>query len=410
MNNLNDALEICLQEIERGTDVDTVLFRYPEFAEELRPILETAAKAKNAVVSDPTPDVVRRNRAKVLQHAAQIREANSQPMRGFWSVSIRRALVSLAVIAMLFISGTGLVRAASTTLPGDNLYPVKRTWEDMRVLFTFDVRAREALEVQHENERLKELSQLFREGRSAKVDFIGAVTNQDGDVWLVSNIKVVISAQTDLHDGAISHGDIVRVRGVTRSDWTVLAERVDLLNAGVPLPDLGDDSPEPERENNGNQNESNENNSDPGSGNDSSANDSNDNSDFDPEEVSLEGTVDSVNGNIVVIDGQPMNISTADVRGTPAAGRRVKVEGYYNASGIFIVTRIEFLEDHSGDDNSGSNDDDNDSNDNGNDNSDDNNDDDDDDNDHSGSGGGGDNEDNGGNSGSGGGGDDDDDD
>jgi hypothetical protein len=34
-----------------------------------------------------------------------------------------------------FVSGTGLVRAA-TTLPGDNLYPVKRTWEDVLVLLT----------------------------------------------------------------------------------------------------------------------------------------------------------------------------------------------------------------------------------------------------------------------------------
>jgi hypothetical protein len=256
----------------------------------------------------------------------------------------------------------------------------------MRVLFTFDVRAREALEVEHENERLEELSELFKEGRSAKVDFIGLVTRQNEDLWLVSDIEVLVSAQTDLHDGAISVGDAIRVRGVTRSDWTVLAERVDLLEAGVPLPDVDDPSPEFEGENNGNENDSNEDNSGPGSGNES-----NENSDFDPEEISLEGTVDSINGNIVVVDGQVMNMAGAEIRGNPAAGRRVKVDGYFDANGVFRVTRIEFLED-----NSGSNDDDNDSNDNGD--------------DHSGSGGGGDDDnDDGGNSGSGGGDDDDDD-
>jgi hypothetical protein len=406
MNNVYDALETCLQEIERGADVDTVLFRYPEFMEELRPLLETAVKAKNAAINSPSPDVVRRNRARVLGHAAQLREAKAKPWHGFWSVSIRRTLVSLAVITILFIGSTGLVRAASTTVPGDNLYPVKRTWESVNVLFTFDVRAREALEVEHENERLEELSELFRDGRSANVDFVGLVTRQDGILWLVSNIKVEVSAQTDLHDGPIKEGDAVRVRGVTRSDWTVLAERVDLLDAGVPLPDADDNASEFEQDNEGNENESNEDNSGPGSGNEAPETESNENSNVEPEEVSLEGTVDSVNGNIVVVDGQPMNISGAEVRGDPAAGRRVKVEGYFNSDGVFIVTKIEFLEDNSGREDSGSDDQDNDSNDDSNDNGDDDNGNDDDD-DNSGGGGGGGNNNN--DDDSGGGNDDDDD-
>lgn len=392
MNNVYDALEICLQEIERGADVDTVLFRYPEFTEELRPLLETAMKAKNAAINSPSPDVMRRNRAKVLGHAAQLREAKAKPGHGFWSVSIRRTLVSLAVITILFVGSTGLVRAASTTVPGDNLYPIKRTWENVNVLFTFDVRAREALEVEHENERLEELSELFREGRSAKVDFVGRVTRQDGDLWLVSTIKVEVSAQTDLHDGSIKEGDVVRVRGVTRSDWTVLAERVDLLDAGVPLPDVDDNASEFEQDNEGNENESNEDNSGPGPGNEVPETGSNENSNFEPEEVSLEGTVDSVNGNIVVVDGRPMNLSNAEIRGDPAAGRRVKVEGYFDSSGVFIVTKIEFLEGNSGGGDSGADDQDNDSNDDSNDNGDDGNDSNDNDEDHSGSGGGGDND------------------
>ena len=40
MNNLYDALEICLQELEQGADIETALIRYPDLADELRPILE----------------------------------------------------------------------------------------------------------------------------------------------------------------------------------------------------------------------------------------------------------------------------------------------------------------------------------------------------------------------------------
>lgn len=385
MNNVYDALEICLQELENGAQVDAVLLRYPEFTQELRPILESALKAKNAAVPGPSPDALRRSRARVLGHASQLREAKAKPWYGVWSVSIRRTLVSLAVITMLFIGSTGLVRAASTTVPGDNLYPIKRTWESVNILFTFDVRAREALEVEHENERLEELSELFREGRSAKVDFVGRVTRQDGDLWLVSTIEVVISSQTDLPGGLVAEGDAVRVRGVTQGDWTVLAERVDLLDVGVPLPDVDDNASEFEQ---GNENESNEDNAGPESGNESPETESNDNSNFEPDEVSLEGTVDSINGNIVVVDGQPMNISGAEVRGDPADGGQVKVEGYFNSDGMFIVTKIEFLEGNSGGGDSGSDDQENDSHTDGNDNGNDGNDNDNDDNNHSGSGGG----------------------
>lgn len=149
MNNLYEVLEICLQELEQGKDIETVLFRYPDLADELRPILETSVDARKMAIPAPSDEVVRRNRAKVLQHAAQMREAKVQPSRRIWFASLRRLAVTLAVLAVLFASGTGLVRAASTTLPGDNLYPVKRTWEDVLVAFTFNVQQRDALEVEH---------------------------------------------------------------------------------------------------------------------------------------------------------------------------------------------------------------------------------------------------------------------
>ncbi|HSA99020.1 MAG TPA: hypothetical protein VLE49_00105, partial [Anaerolineales bacterium] len=133
MNNLYEALEICLQDIEQGADIDTVLFRYPDLADELRPILEASGNASSLAVPAPSVEVVRRNRAKVLQRAAQMRESKRSSRR-VWFVSLRRVVVTLSVVTVLFVSGTGLVRAASTTLPGDHLYPVKRTWEDVLVL------------------------------------------------------------------------------------------------------------------------------------------------------------------------------------------------------------------------------------------------------------------------------------
>jgi hypothetical protein len=276
MNNLYDALEVCLQELENGADLETVLFRYPDLADELRPILETAVKARSIPVPGPSAEAVRRKRARVLQHAAQLREGRAQSSRRLWTVPLRRMIVSLTMIVALFVSGTGLVQASSTTLPGDNLYPVKRTWEDIRLLFTFNAQRRESLEIEHENERHEELYELFAEGRSEEVDFAGTVSRQTGDLWIVSKVPVVISPQTDLRDGQVQVGDAIRVRGFTQVDGSVLAERVDILSEGTPLPDVDDDDPgEYEREDHGNENESEENNSGRGSRDGSSGKDGN---------------------------------------------------------------------------------------------------------------------------------------
>jgi hypothetical protein len=160
-----------------------------------------------------------------------------------------------------------LVRAASTTLPGDDLYPVKRTWEGLSLLLTLNLQQREALEIEHENERLTELDELFAKGRSEHVDFSGLVTSQRGDQWLVAGFPVAVSAQTELPDQPIAVGDAVRVRGVTGGDGLVLAERIQLLPPGAKLPDA-EHQGEIEESSNQGPNPENEDNSGPGSGSD----------------------------------------------------------------------------------------------------------------------------------------------
>ncbi len=268
MTDLYDALEICLQEIERGASVETALLRYPDLAEELRPLLEASVDAANLAVPLPFETVIQRNRAKVLQRSAQMREAKAKSSQRTWFVSLRRLAVTLAVLIILSVSGTGLVQASSATVPGDNLYPVKRTWEDVLVAFTFNVQQRDALEVEHENERLHELQELFAEGRSAKVDFNGSVKSQNGNLWVVSTISVMISDKTELRGQAIGVGSAVRVKGTAQgNNNVVLAERIELLPAGAKLPD-SDDEPESQQEKHENPTQQFEDNSNSGNGSD----------------------------------------------------------------------------------------------------------------------------------------------
>lgn len=348
MTDLYEALEICLKEIEQGADIDTVLFRYPDLADELRPMLETSFKAKELGRPAPSQAVVKSNRAKLLQHAAQMREQKiGTASRRAWSVPLRRTLVTLVVLIALFAGGTGLVRASSNTLPGDNLYPVKRTWEDVQVFFTFNSQQRQALELEHENERLDELHDLFAEGRSASVTFSGYVTSQTGTQWQVSGISIFISPGTQLPNKPVLVGAAVRISGHAQGDGTVMADRIELLPPNIKLPEVNDQEKE-----SGNEVEDNEDVNQQPQQSPVTVTATETPHVIDPIETpepesehkdeTIQGIVSSVQNDIIVINNISMDIGSAEVNGTPAVGVTAKAEGYFGANGIFIVKNIEF--------------------------------------------------------------------
>lgn len=348
MTDIYDALEICLNEIEGGAEIESVLQRYPELADDLRPILHASLEAKSLAAAEPSADAVRRNRARILQRAAELREQAGRSRFSFnWASPVRRLASTLAVLVLAFASGTSLVGAASTSLPGDDLYPVKRSWERLQLVLTIDGQTREALEVDHENERIEELLKLFAGKRSSEVEFNGLVTRQDETEWLIAGIRVVILPDTDLPAGQVPLNSPVRVEGLTQTDGSVLAKGIELLAPGASLPEVEEESDDDSIP-------SNENESGSGSGSDAPI--AGTTQTPEPDDVKFDGILNVRDGDFWTINGIPSDVSTAEVEGEPAIGAAVTVEGYFNTDGVFIVTKIKFEEIKSGgDSNSNSN-------------------------------------------------------
>lgn len=258
MSDIFDVLETCLQDIENGADVEAVIAAHPHFAAELRPLLHAslAARARGMATLEPSPEVVRRGRAKVLQHAAQMREAKSAPRKRFIPAFQRFAIAF--VLATLFLSsGTGLVRASSTALPGENLYPVKLTWENLRLFFAFDEQSREALEHSFRNERLHEVNELLLEGRRETIQFAGIYMEVNG-VTYVSGVQIAILDTSILPTEALQNGVAVIVTGHTNAQGFVDVDAIELLPAGSVVP-VGEpvevETEQESNDNTGNENE-----------------------------------------------------------------------------------------------------------------------------------------------------------
>ena len=324
---LYEALEYCLHAVEDGANPEAVLARYPQLVDELRPLLRAAQQARGLGVPEPSAAAMRQGRVRLLQRADALRLArrsHSGPM-------VRRLAFTLVLtLVFFFFSGTGLVRASSSTLPGDNLYPVKRTWEDVRLLFVFAPGHREALEGEYEQERLDEVSDLLKKGRAVSITFTGLITSQQDGQITVSGVPVVISNQTQFSGTQAVVGASVIVVGQTDVQGHVLALHVQVLPAGTVVP-VG----EPETDASGSTD------GQPPSGTESEDSSGQDISGGKRSVFHLDGTVQGIQGNAWIVDGRTVYVDPSGFNAAVAIGANVELEGYYTSDGRFVVTKME---------------------------------------------------------------------
>lgn len=337
MTDLYDALEDCLQKLEQGSTLDAAIADYPELAAELYPLLEVSLQARKAGHFTVPEETRRRARARLLQHASQLRETRrkSRSILPFWP---RLALAFGIVAILIFLSGTALVKAASGALPGELLYPVKRTWETLRLELTLDAEKRALMESQLAQERLDEVNELLKKGESAQIEFSGLLIERQGEWWQVSGISILVTPSTQLPTETIANGTPIMVIGRTRADGIVEAFKISILPPGAWLPPLQPSekeqeepipvptspslvSPTPQSEE--------------GEDNDE---------DEQPETYQFSGIIEWMRGNVWNINGQIVYVDNASISGQAVPGAFVEFEGYYDANGKFIVTKVEVKE------------------------------------------------------------------
>lgn len=335
---LFDALETCLQALESGETVDSALMRFPTLAAELRPILETSLQARTVAGLAVPAEGQRRGRTRLLRRAAELREAKRAPRRS-WLFSFRPAALTF-VLAFFLLSGTSLVRAASSSLPGDNLYPVKRTWEDVRLAFVSGLQEMESLELEYETERVDEINQLIARGRAETVSFNGYLNLQPDGTWTVAGIPIIINADTNLPANPLSAGMALRVTGTTDSNGSLVVQSLVEAPAGSIVPDVEDDGHEDSDGDSDNEGGS-------GSGSDSGSGVSG--GDSSAAEISTyRGILETIDGNRWVVNGVEVDVSGAIIDGVAVPGAELIMEGYFIEDGVFVATQVTFSTSGSG--------------------------------------------------------------
>ena len=146
MTSFHYILEECLTALSTDTaTVDECLARYPQYAEQLKPLLGTIRYLKLGRSVKPSLAFKSYSRVHLTQHL------HFNPRRSQWSQFFWRITMTFAVLmAALLVTGTV---HAQTVLPGDNFYSWKRASEEVwRALSINSINADIALSERRLNE------------------------------------------------------------------------------------------------------------------------------------------------------------------------------------------------------------------------------------------------------------------
>lgn len=239
MNNLPETLlQESLDLLEQGESIEQILARYPQFAADLRPFLETAVQLAT-LVPQPSLAAKRQSQKAFLAHAESLKVSPVRPSPWYRLRQILLPIASLAVVLILF--GMTAVSVSGSAIPGDALYPIKRLVENVRLNQANDPETAVTVAEQLRQERIREVQDLLRAGRVAEATFQGEVEAIQPGAWLVATIPVTLDENTQI-EGEPQLGELAEVNGRTE-DGIFTATSIKMLTGSATTPEA---SPTPD--------------------------------------------------------------------------------------------------------------------------------------------------------------------
>jgi hypothetical protein len=241
-------LEDCLNRLRSGQSQEDCLAAYPEYSKELRPLLRAATHIRTVPASQPRPQAIRAGRERMLAtaRANSMEPSFTLPVSSsaFFRYTVRiftflktllfgkethgmKFALRLAIdfVVILVIGSVLTVNASARSLPGDPLYSVKRTWEEVRLTLTLNDQDRQQLQEQIQQLRLDEVRDMMQMGRIGMVEFEGLLESISVNEWMVSGIQVGMQPDT-IVDGIPEVGQMIRVRALVQDNGAITALQI----------------------------------------------------------------------------------------------------------------------------------------------------------------------------------------
>ena len=169
----DDILNECLERIAAGEDIQQCADRYPQHREELVPLLGVAAGTMGVAA---TPPNVAQAKARGLTRLTQALAEHGAPEKPrvpfFWRPVARPIVIGLAAVLLTAMAAGGTTVAATNSLPGNPLYWVKTTKENITLRLPRSDIQTAKMHAGLAQERGKEMRRLIAKGRIDEAELV----------------------------------------------------------------------------------------------------------------------------------------------------------------------------------------------------------------------------------------------
>lgn len=243
--HLDYVLDRCIERIASGESVSSCLASYPDDRDELEPLLRVAAVTMQAVSAVQPNQVAKARGLRMLNDAVAERGAKRRSFFGWlaaWQPPAARTLVAkplLAGVAVLLVASGlafGTDRAAADSVPGDALYWVKKSRENLSLMMPKSDSAKAQEHAHLAKVRSDEMGQLVRMGDipAAQKHSVTISIHLSRSAELVGVTMSTNPIEMPARMGAIAQdNDIAQLKLLLARDWqyskSVLEQQISQL-------------------------------------------------------------------------------------------------------------------------------------------------------------------------------------
>ena len=167
----DDLLNDCLERMNRGEDVRQCIDRYPEHRHELLPLLNAAAATMQVATSSSyRPEARARGLKRLTQALSERGASSSRRFPLLWRPVARPLVIGLAAVVLMVVAAGGTSLAASDSVPGDSLYWVKTTKENISLRLPRSNANKAKIHARLAKVRGREMSRLIASGRFQRAE------------------------------------------------------------------------------------------------------------------------------------------------------------------------------------------------------------------------------------------------
>jgi len=181
--DFDTILDECIRRVEAGEDLAACLADYPEFSDELEPLLNLVQEMHALPAPQGSPTAALAGQERMLAKLDDAQESQtslweswiamfaliSQSLTNIFSKEnfmYRKTFVAVALVLVILFAGTTLTAyAAQGSLPGDALYGVKTAIEDIQMNTAWDTADEAEKSIQYAERRIQEISELITRSR-----------------------------------------------------------------------------------------------------------------------------------------------------------------------------------------------------------------------------------------------------